>query len=237
MRYSRGGISRELEKTITINDEYYIAIGSSHNSIAVYNRARSQPDAILLTFDSPQSAADCVVVQDSEETYCIAVAIGQTVDLYTITITDRARKTAHITPSYGDDIKGLLVLQNNELAVFGNRRDTTDTGDKWAIDILHNLSLSTITCTTLHLDGPNRKYHAPRYAGNVGSKSWITYNNTTCLIDATAVSQRYPLGFVPATTRTPIHLPNGFLCQTGANANTLNFMVQWQYCTSASTLR
>ena len=115
------GYPEKLAHTIFINDDYYVAIGASHNSVAVYNRERSQPDGILLTFDSPDSATDCAVLQNSDGTYCIAIAISQTVHLYTITITDRARKTAHNTHSYGDDIKGLLVLQTNVLAVFGNQ--------------------------------------------------------------------------------------------------------------------
>ena len=214
------GYPEKLEKTITINDEYYIAIGGSYNSVAVYNKERSQPDSVVLTFDSPQSAADCVVVQESEETYCVAVAIGQTVDLYTITITDRARKTAHSTHSYGDDIKGLLVLQNNELAVFGNRKDTTDSGDKWAIDILHNLASPTITCTTLHVDGPVTTTNKPKFGFHVDSTVWITYGKTAVTIDPNTVSQRYNTGFVSKVL--PLVFRNGFLCQKGTNPSTQN---------------
>ena len=214
------GYPEKLEKTITINDEYYIAIGAAHNSVAVYNKERSQPDVVLLAFDSPDSGSDCVVLKTSDETYCITIAIGQTVDLYTITITDRARKTARSTHSYGDDIKGLLVLQTSELAVFGNRKDTTDNEDKWAIDILHNLTSQTFTCTTLHVDGPVTTTNKPKFGFHVDSTTWITYGNTTVTIDSNTVSQRYSTGFVSKTI--PLVFSHGFLCQTGTNPSTKN---------------
>ena len=216
------GYPEKLEKTLFINDDYYIAIGASFNSVSIYSKDRSQPDVVILAFDSPEKSADCTLISFENDIACIAVAIDQTAHLYAIEVTDRARVIHHVTHDYQASITGFF-LDGSALGIFGARKDNTDDGEQWAIDILLPTMGDELTCTAsiLHVSGSTANTHAPRHAGSTETHTWITYNNTICLVNSTSASERYALGFVPPANKSPIPLTEGVLClSAGNNANT-----------------
>ncbi len=143
------GYLEKIEHTLPINDDYYLVIGKGYNSVAVYNIHRTQPDCVVLSVDSPDKAVDCVALSH-QDNIVIAIAIDTRIDLHKLVITDRARLIPAFTESgifthdYQAKIKGLVVLDQQSIVIFGERNKT----DR-EIDILSQIHTTPTLNTTL----------------------------------------------------------------------------------------